>query len=131
MARTLSVDFRVRVLAAVEQGSTHREAAARFGVSAASVSRWRNLLSAQGDVRPGSQGGDRRSGRIERQAQMVMDLLERKRDATIEELRSALAAQGRQFGYGALRRFFKRHLIKRKKDSARGRAGSPRRGRIP
>lgn len=38
MSKALSVDLRVRVLAAVSAGATHREAAERFGVSAASVS---------------------------------------------------------------------------------------------
>ena len=53
MSKALSVDLRVRVVAAVAAGATHREAAERFGVSAASVSRWRNLQLRQGDVRPG------------------------------------------------------------------------------
>ena len=39
MAKALSFDLRVRVLAAVGEGASHRAAAARFGVSAASVSR--------------------------------------------------------------------------------------------
>jgi len=115
MAKALSIDLRARVLSAVEQGATHREVAARFGVSVASVSRWRTLLSAQGDLRSGPLGGDRRSARIEEQADVVIGLLEQMRDATIEELRSALAEQGHQFGYGTLRRFFKRHRITRKK----------------
>jgi hypothetical protein len=33
MSTALSVDLRTRVLAAVDQGATHRETAARFGVS--------------------------------------------------------------------------------------------------
>lgn len=37
MSRALSVDLRIRVLAAVNGGASHREAAERFGVSAASV----------------------------------------------------------------------------------------------
>ncbi len=42
MSIALSVDLRRRVLAAVrEEGLTHRQAAERFRVSAASVSRWR------------------------------------------------------------------------------------------
>ena len=61
MSRALSVDLRVRVLGAVSAGATHREAADRFGVSAASVSRWRKLEREQGDPRPGRLGGDRRS----------------------------------------------------------------------
>ena len=115
MSKSLSVDLRVRVLAAVEQGATHREAAARFGVSAASVSRWRTLQREQGDVRPGPLGGDRRSGRIEAVAALVLGLLEAQRDATIEELRHALGERGHRFGYGTLRRFFQRHRITRKK----------------
>jgi transposase len=41
MSKALSVDLRTGVLAAVAAGVNHREAAAWFGVSAASVSRWR------------------------------------------------------------------------------------------
>ena len=65
MSKALSLDLRVRVLAAVEAGASHREAGDRFGVSAASVSRWRRLAREQGEPRPGPLGGDRRSGRIE------------------------------------------------------------------
>ena len=115
MGTALSVDLRRRVLAAVAKGATHREAAARFGVSAASVSRWRALEREHGDIRPGPLGGDRRSGRIEAQAALVLRLLDEMRDATITELRSALGTHGHWFGYGTLRRFFQRHLITRKK----------------
>ena len=115
MAKALSVDLRTRVLAAVAAGATHREAAARFGVSAASVSRWRRLEREKGDVRPGPLGGDRRSGRIEAQAALVLGLLAETPDITVEELRAALAARGHAFGYGTLQRFFARHRITRKK----------------
>jgi transposase len=115
MGYALSTDLRVRVLAAVAEGATHREAAVRFGVSAASVSRWRALAREQGDVRPGVLGGDRRSGRIEAQAALVLRLLDEMSDATIAELRQALGERGHWFGYGTLRRFFKRHRITRKK----------------
>src|SRR5579875_3843009 len=115
MAKALSTDLRIRVLAAVAQGATHRQVAERFGVSAASVSRWRALSREQGDVQPGPLGGDRRSGRIEAQAALILGLLDQQRDATIEELRSALGGHGHWFGYGTLRRFFLRHRITRKK----------------
>jgi len=58
MSRALSVDLRVRVLGAVADCATHREAAERFGVSAPSVSRWRKRERDQGDPRPGRLGGD-------------------------------------------------------------------------
>ena len=115
MSKALSVDLWSRVLAAVDQGATHREGAARFGVSAASVSRWRALHREQGDVRPGPLGGDRRCGRIEAVAPLVLEVLGQTRDATIDELRRALGARGHWFGCGTLRRFFSRHSITCKK----------------
>ena len=115
MSKALSLDLRNRVLAAVGAGASHRKAAARFGVSAASVSRWRALERLQGDARPGALGGDRRSGRVEAQAALILRLVEETPDITIEELRHALAARGQRFGYGTIQRFFKRHGITRKK----------------
>jgi transposase len=52
MAKALSLDLRSRVLAAVAAGASHRQVAARFGVSAASVSRWRARARQLGDARP-------------------------------------------------------------------------------
>jgi transposase len=115
MVKALSVDLRTRVLAAVSAGASHRVAAARFGVSAASVSRWRALDREKGDVRPGALGGDRRSGRIEAQATLILALLAETPDITVEELRAALGERGHAFGYGTLQRFFARHRITRKK----------------
>lgn len=115
MSKALSVDLRTRVLAAVAAGASHRAAATRFGVSAASVSRWRALERRQGDVRPGPLGGDRRSGRIEAQARLILEFLAETPDLTVEELRAELAARGHAFGYGTLQRFFARHRITRKK----------------
>ncbi|MEM9814050.1 MAG: helix-turn-helix domain-containing protein, partial [Pseudomonadota bacterium] len=43
MPQPLSLDLRVRALSAVFDGMSHRAAADRFGVSAASASRWRAL----------------------------------------------------------------------------------------
>ena len=65
MPKALSFDLRIRVVAAVAQGLSHRQAGERFGVSAASVSRWRALAREQGAARARPLGGDRRSGRVE------------------------------------------------------------------
>ena len=53
MAKALSLDLRIRVPAAVEAGVSYRQAAERFGVRAASVSRWRALTCHKGEPRPG------------------------------------------------------------------------------
>ena len=115
MSRALSLDLRERVLAAVALGASHRQAGERFGVSAASVSRWRRREREQGNAQPKALGGDRRSGRIEAQAATTLAELERVPDISIEELRRALVAKGLVFGFGTLQRFFARHKITRKK----------------
>ena len=113
MAKALSFDLRVRVLAAVGEGASHRAAAARFGVSAASVSRWRRRAEVQGEPRPGALGGDRRSAHVEAHRDLIIGTLADTPDITIEELRRSLA--GRGFGYGAIQRFLVRHRMTRKK----------------
>lgn len=115
MSKALSLDLRTRVIAAVEAGARHREAGERFGVSAASVSRWRERKREEGEPRPKALGGDRRSGRIEAHHEAVLAALGPTRDATIEEVRHELARQGLTFGFGTLQRFFVRHGITRKK----------------
>jgi transposase len=115
MPRALSLDLRVRVLAAVARGLNHREAGERFGVSAASVSRWRALERERGEAGPRSQGGDRRSGRVEAHRDTILALIEETPDIAIEELRQALADKGVTVGYGTIRRFFARPAVTRKK----------------
>ncbi len=115
MSKALSVDLRVRVLAAVAAGASHREAGERFGVSAASVSRWRTLERQQGDARPKALGGDRRSSRVDAHHEAIMASLGPQKDATIEEIRRSLAARGLFFGFGTIQRFFVRHRVTRKK----------------
>ena len=111
MSKALSLDLRERVVAAVrDEGLSHRAAAARFKVSAASISRWRTLQRQSGDLRPGRLGGDRRSAAIEAHAGTILRTFEARRDMTIEELRGELAGLGLRFGYGTLR-----HRLTRKK----------------
>ena len=61
MGKPLSIDLRVRALAAVDAGLSRRAAAERFGVSASSVIRWDQARRERGDPGPKSQGGDRTS----------------------------------------------------------------------
>ncbi len=117
MPKALSMDLRMRVLAAVSQGLSHRAAAERFGVSAASIGRWRKREREQGDARSGALGGDRRSARIDAQKSVILEALGPDKDATIEEIRQSLARQGLFFGFGTIQRFFVRHKITRKKSA--------------
>jgi transposase len=113
MPTPLSMDL--RVLAAVAQGLSHRQVGERFGVSAASASRWQALQREQGEARARPMGGDRRSEQIEAHKDTILAILEAKSDIAIEELRDALGAKGVVVGYSTIRRFFARHAIRRKK----------------
>ena len=116
MSKALSLDLRQRTVAAVqEEGLTHREAAARFKVSAASVSRWRALAAGGAPPMHGPLGGDRRSHVVEAQAKTILEVFHARRDMTLLELRAELAQRGLHFGYGTLWRFFNRRGYTRKK----------------
>ena len=115
MSKALSADLRERVVRAVSDGTSCRAAAVRFGVSASSAIRWCARLRATGSVVPGSLGGDRRSGRIEAHAALILQQVERPPDITLGELRAALAVSGITAGIATLWRFLDRHEITLKK----------------
>ncbi len=115
MGRALSMDLRERVVAAIESGLSCRAAATRFGVSAASAIRWRQLTVQTGKAVPRRPGGDSRSKRIEAHHDFIRALIVSDVDLTLEEVRDALAARGTLVSVAAVWRFFDRHKITRKK----------------
>src|SRR3954471_24189304 len=115
MPQALSFDLRSRVLAAIDEGLSCRQAAARFGVSASSAIRWQGMRRAGGDARPKPQGGDRLSHRTEAHADLIHAALAEVPDITLPELKAHLAEKGAQVSVSALWRFCRRHMITRKK----------------
>lgn len=115
MARALSVDLRRRVIGAIEEGASCRQAAARFGVSASSAIRWHALSRTAGDPAPRRQGGDRRSGRIEAHAPLILGAITRQPDITLADLRTEMAGHGIAVSVAGLWRFFARRRITLKK----------------
>lgn len=115
MAKALSTDLRARVLAVIDDGLSCRQAADRFGVSASSAIRWYDRRRKQGDFAPKPQGGDRRSGRMEAHATLILSIWEETPDITLAELRAKLAEQGIGVGIATLWRFFARRRITLKK----------------
>jgi transposase len=115
MGKSLSVDLRDRVVAAVEGGTSRRQAAARFGVSISSAIRWTALSRRTGDVRPKRQGGDKRSARIEAHAPVILGAVADKADITLAELQAILAERGVAVAVSTLWRFFARRKITLKK----------------
>ena len=130
MARSLSGDLRWRVVEAVRTGLSRRQAAERFGVSAASAVRWVAAWRQTGRVVAKAQGGDRRSGRIEALGGEILGALKAKVDMTLDELAAMLRRRhGVWFARSTIWRFLDRHGITVKKNGARSRAGQARRRR--
>jgi transposase len=116
MAQYLSEDLRVRVIRAVDDGMSRNAAARRFGVSIASAVRWMDEYLRTGRTAPKPRGGDRRSGRIEAQADLLMGAIEATPDITLAELRERLIGErGETFAISTIHDFYRRHGITFKK----------------
>jgi transposase len=115
MTKALSVDLRERVVAVIDGGLSRRQAAARFGISVSSAIRWHALVRRTGTATPRQQGGDRRSGRVEAHADMILAAVAKQPDITLAELRKLLAGHGVSVGIATLWRFFARRKITLKK----------------
>ena len=115
MPKALSFDLRSRVLAAIDEGLSCRQAATRFGVSASSAIRWQAQRRAGGDARPKPQGGDRLSHRTEAYADLIHAALAEVPDIALPELKARLAGQGALVSVAALWRFCRRHKLTREK----------------
>ena len=120
MARAISVDLRQRVCAAIAEGLSCHQAAARFKVSASSAIRWQARLREAGTVAAEPQGGDRKSGRIEAHAAFILAEYEAKSDITLAELKMKLAVRGTDVGIGSCGGSSTDAASRLKKDSARG-----------
>ena len=130
MTAPLSKDLRERLMKAITEGATCRAAAARFGVAASTAvklaGRWRET----GTTAPRSQGGDKRSARIEAHADEILRLVAKQVDITLVEIAAHLErTHGERFAPSTVWRFLDRHAQTFKKNRARQRAGAPRCGR--
>ncbi len=116
MAQYLSEDLRIRVIRAVEGGMSRNAAARRFGVSIASAVRWMAEYLRTGRTAPKPRGGDRRSERIEAQADLLMGAIEATPDISLAELRERLIAErGETFAVSTIHEFYRRHGVSFKK----------------
>jgi transposase len=116
MAKYLSEDLRIRVIRAVEGGLSRNAAAHRFGVSIASAVRWMAAYLESGQTAPKPRGGDRRSGRIEAQSDLLMSAISETPDITLAELRQRLIDErGEVFAISTIHDFYRRHGVTFKK----------------
>jgi transposase len=128
MGKTLSVDLRSRVIAAVEGGLSCRAAASQFQIGTATAVRWVSVFRKTGALGPMPKGGDTRSHRIEAHRTVIFAVIEAQKDITLVELSELLRRDhGASFAPSTLWRFLERHAISFKKNGARQRARAPRR----
>jgi transposase len=92
MARAYSLDLRERVVAAIEEGLSTHQAAARFSIGISTAGAWARLKRSQGDVRPGRQGKPKGSV-LDAHAAFILGVLEDKPDTTLDELVERLAGE--------------------------------------
>ena len=123
MTRPLSNDLRRRLVAAVDGGMTRRAAAERFGIAPSTAIKWVEQWRRTGHVDPRPRGGDYRSHRIEAHAEEILALVDEKPDLTLAEIAEHLEREhGLRVALSTVWRFFKRHAVTLKKNSARQRA---------
>jgi len=128
MAKPYSLDLRERVVAAVEEGGLSRHAAAlRFGIGVSTAIAWVRRFRERGSVAPGRMGGHKpRAIRGEHEVWLRERIGER--DFTLRGLVVELAGRGLKVDYRAVWNFVHAERLSFKKNRARQRTGSPRRG---
>lgn len=122
MARPYSVDLRERVVAAVEAGATRQAAGDRFGVSDSSAIRWVQRWRSSGELAAKRRGGG--ASPLEAHAALLLSLVAEQPDLTLDEWCVLLRERGIITSRVSVWRFFDRHEVSYKKNSARQRAGA-------
>jgi transposase len=124
MAKGYSKDLRVRVISIVTAGESAREAARLLDLGASTAIRWIERWTRTGSVEALPGTGHNRSP-LKAHEQWLLDLVAAEPDLTLEEIRARLgSAKKLKAGMTSIWRFYDRHGITFKKNSARRRAGS-------
>ena len=93
MTAPVSQDLRERIVRAVEDGSTIRQAARRFAVSASAAIKLMQRVRQTGSTAPAKIGGSRRP-LLEKHADDLRAIVSSKAGITLKEMRDALHARG-------------------------------------
>jgi transposase len=127
MPKPYSEDLRERVIEAVEAGATRHAAAAQFKVSISSAVRWVQRWRASGEIAAKPRGGS--ASPLEDHEAVLLALAGEQPELTLDEFCAVLLARQIETSRVSIWRFFSRHGLSFKKNSARQRAGARRRRR--
>jgi transposase len=128
VGRPYSEEYRRRVVDEIAEGNSRRGAARRFKVGASSAIRWQKRLDETGSAAPAPRRGKSRSP-LEPHAAWLLALIKAEPDLSLEELTQRIESElGLKTSTSAVDRFVQRHGLSFKKNAARGRARSTRRG---
>jgi putative transposase len=131
MTAPLSQDLRERIVRAVESGSSLRQAAHRFAVSASAAIKLMQRVRRTGSTAPAKIGGSRRP-LLERHADDLRAIASRQPGITLREIKAALAARGIAVkALSTIAAMLHRLGLSHKKVSESQQAGSARRGPAP
>jgi len=124
MAKGYSKDLRVRAVSMVETGESAREAGRVLDVSASTAIRWLERWTTTGSVEAKPGTGHTRSP-LEKHRQWLLDLVAAEPDLTLDEIGVRLRSNKKlRAATSSVWRFYERHGISFKKNTARRRAGS-------
>ena len=124
MAKGYSKDLRIRAVSIVETGESAREAGRLLDVSASTAIRWIDRWTTTGSVEAKPGTGHTRSP-LEKHRQWLLDLVAAEPDLTLDEIGVRLRSNKKlRAATSSVWRFYERHGISFKKNTARRRAGS-------
>jgi putative transposase len=128
MAKPYSIDLRERVVAAVEEGGqSRRQAADHFGVGISTAIEWVRRYRETGSVEPGQMGGHRPKKISGAYRDWLLERC-REKEFTLRGLVDELVERGLKVDYRSVWEFVHAEKLSFKKNRARQRAGSSRRG---
>src|ERR1700756_1857777 len=120
MPKPYSQDLRMRVVAAVEGGSSRREVAELYGLSPSVVVIWMQRWAETGSVEAKQSGGS--VSPLDEHAEFLLGLIIEQPDLTLDEIVATMSRAGIEGSRTAVWRFYERHEISFKKNFVRSRA---------
>jgi transposase len=92
MGKPYSMDLRERVMAAIDEGMSTHQAAARFSIGIATAGAWARLKRSTGEIRPARQGKPKGSV-LDAHADFIFGLIGEVPDITLNEIADRLAEE--------------------------------------